>query len=56
MENQAKKSALTTFIQHRAGILGSKIKQEEEMKQSLFVDGMIIYVENQDEFTKTSWT
>ena len=49
-------STLTTIIQHSFGILATAVREEkeikgiqigkEEVKLSLFADGMILYIEN----------
>ena len=58
LDNQEERRipTLTTFIQHILEVLASPVRQEkkiegirtgkEEIKLSLFVDGMILYIEN----------
>ena len=54
-------SAFTTLSQHSTGTLTTVTRQEkkkgiqmgkEEIKQSLFADGMIVYIENPKDSTK----
>ena len=44
---------LTTFIQHSFGNLATAVRQEKEIKLSLFADDMIPYMENYKDSTKT---
>ena len=55
-------STLTTFIQHNTEVLARPTRQEKErkgiqiskekVKLSPFAHDMILYIENQEEFTK----
>ena len=55
--------SLTIFIQHSIEVLGIAIRKEkeigivrEEVKLSLYVVDMILYIENPEDATKNTWS
>ena len=62
IRDNKKGSALTSLIHYSTGVLATAIRQEEEIKGiqigkeevklSLFADGMILYIENPKDSTK----